>query len=180
MKYRKNSAPEPTPQNAKTRAASMGQVHLHFMLAAHYYGLPTIRVQAPSQLTPQAVEQEFNVFVLSMPSPEGTNPLAFWEVSVVPCEHIFSSSNETNVKKCNCIAPVLMEALQMLKFWLKKDCLNFTQGWITPQKDMVFDDNDDDLLMQLFLTMDTSGLDDVLSAIARAEGNNVCGVTSIF
>lgn len=35
---------------------------------------------------------------------------------LVPCEHVFSSSAETNMKKHNHIDPVLMEALQMLKF----------------------------------------------------------------
>jgi hypothetical protein len=39
-----------------------------------------------------------------------------------------------------------MEALQMLKFHLKKERLNFTAGWMTPEKQMVDDDPDEDLL----------------------------------
>jgi hypothetical protein len=39
----------------------------------------------------------------------------------VPCEHIFSSSSETDTKKRNSISPLLMEALQMLNFYLKKE-----------------------------------------------------------
>ncbi|KIM50323.1 hypothetical protein SCLCIDRAFT_37571, partial [Scleroderma citrinum Foug A] len=45
--------------------------------------------------------------------------------SAVPCEQIFSSSGETDMKKRNHIQPVLMEALQMLKFFYKKSWLDF-------------------------------------------------------
>ncbi|KIK22935.1 hypothetical protein PISMIDRAFT_101584, partial [Pisolithus microcarpus 441] len=40
--------------------------------------------------------------------------------STVPCERIFSSSAEMDTKKWNRNQPVLMEALQMLKFHQKK------------------------------------------------------------
>jgi hypothetical protein len=71
------------------------------------------------------------------------------QASAVPCECIFSSSAETDVKKRNCISPLLMEALQMLKFHLKKDCLNFTMGWMMLEKQMMKDDLDEDLLCKL-------------------------------
>jgi hypothetical protein len=48
------------------------------------------------------------------------------QASAVPCERVFSSSAETDTKKRNRIKPELMEALQILKFALKKDRLNFT------------------------------------------------------
>jgi hypothetical protein len=60
--------------------------------------------------------------------PDGDLPI---QASAVPCEHVFSSSVETDTKKCNCISPRLMEVLQMVKFHLKKDRLNFTHGWVT-------------------------------------------------
>jgi hypothetical protein len=53
------------------------------------------------------------------------------QASSVPCEHVFSSAKETNTLKCNRIHPVLMEALQTLKFSLKKERFNFTGGWQT-------------------------------------------------
>ncbi|KAF8129616.1 hypothetical protein EV363DRAFT_1168993 [Boletus edulis] len=189
------------PRNVEIPATGAGHVCLHSTLAMCYYGLPTIKVRAPSQPAPQAVDQEFIAYIMSVPSPEGTHPLAFWEVrsiiciyqyvishlnsshespSAVPCERVFSSSSETNTKKRNRISPLLMEALQMLKFWLKKDRLNFTKGWITPQKDMVFDEDSDDLLGRLFSTTDASSLDDILGAIARVEGDKVSGDTVIF
>ena len=45
------------------------------------------------------------------------------QASAVPCERVFSSSAETDTKKRNRISPALMEALQVLKFSLKKDRL---------------------------------------------------------
>ncbi|KAF8124476.1 hypothetical protein EV363DRAFT_1178050, partial [Boletus edulis] len=177
--------------NAEISATGAGQVCFHATLALRYYGVTTLRVREPSQSVPQAVNQEFNACILSVLSPEGTHPLAFWEVrliicicrlhSAVPCERVFSSSSETNTKKHNHIAPLLMEALQMLKFWLKKDHLNFTKDWVTPQKDMISnEDNDDDLLARLFSTTNKSSLDNILSAIAREEGDEISGPTVVF
>ena len=71
------------------------------------------------------------------------------QASAVLCERIFSSSAETDTKKRNRINPLLLEALQMLKFHLKKERLNFTAGWITSEKQMVDDDPDEDLLRKL-------------------------------
>ncbi|KAG2053898.1 hypothetical protein BDR06DRAFT_971978 [Suillus hirtellus] len=42
------------------------------------------------------------------------------------------------MKKSNCMSLVLMEALQMIKFLLKKERLDFTKGWATSQKDMQY------------------------------------------
>ena len=68
------------------------------------------------------------------------------QASSVPCERIFSSSSETSTKKRNRISPLLMEALQILKFQIKKERLNFTAGWITSEKQMLDDVPDEDLL----------------------------------
>ena len=49
--------------------------------------------------------------------------------SAVPCECVFSSAKETTTARRNKISPELMEALQMLKFSLRKGRgLNFTAG----------------------------------------------------
>ena len=66
------------------------------------------------------------------------------QASAVPCERIFSSSAETDTKRRNCIGPLLMEALQMLKFHLKKLRLNFTEAWMTESMYMLEDDLDKD------------------------------------
>jgi hypothetical protein len=54
------------------------------------------------------------------------------QASTIPSERVFSSSAETDTKKRNRINPILMESLQMLKVTFKKDRLDFTGGWITP------------------------------------------------
>ena len=66
------------------------------------------------------------------------------QASAVPCECIFLSSAETDTKRRNCIGPLLMEALQMLKFHLKKSHLNFTEAWMTESAYMLKDDLDKD------------------------------------
>ena len=71
------------------------------------------------------------------------------QASSVPCERVFSSSAEMDTKRRNRINPLTMEALQMLKFHLKKARLNFTVGWMTPEKEMAEDDIDQDLLGEL-------------------------------
>ena len=58
------------------------------------------------------------------------------QASAVPCERVFSSSAETDTKKRNRIKPELMEALQVLKFALKKDCLDFTANLYLPEHTM--------------------------------------------
>jgi hAT family C-terminal dimerisation region len=51
----------------------------------------------------------------------------------VPCERVFSSAKDTDTAKRNRINLVTMEALQMLKYSLKKERLNFMDGWPTSE-----------------------------------------------
>jgi hAT family C-terminal dimerisation region len=53
------------------------------------------------------------------------------QASSIPCEQVFSSHSKTMTKRQNCLKPNVMEALQMLKFLLKKEHLNFTRNWET-------------------------------------------------
>jgi len=74
------------------------------------------------------------------------------QASAVPCECVFSLSAESDTKQRNRIHPDLMEALQvqkLLKFLLKKEHLNFMDGWITNEREMLEDDPDYDLLQTL-------------------------------
>ena len=67
----------------------------------------------------------------------------------IPCEHIFSLSTKTDTKRRNHIGPLMMEALQMLKFHLKKSHLNFTEAWVMPENQMTNDEPDVNLLANL-------------------------------
>lgn len=99
------------------------------------------------------------------------------QASAVPCERVFSSSAETDTKKRNRISPFLMEALQMLKFAMKKDQVHFTRGWITSQKDMMVVRPDNHSLAQL-----TAGsrFDDVIKIISEQEGDGVVENLDLF
>jgi hypothetical protein len=93
------------------------------------------------------------------------------QASAVPSERVFSSSSETDTKKRNRIHPILMEALQMLKFALKKERLNFMQGWITSESMMSEREPDEgvDLLSRLLREEDA---EDVLDQIIRDFGED--------
>ena len=58
------------------------------------------------------------------------------QATSVPCERVFSSAKETDTAKRNRIDPALMEALQLLKFLLKRERLNFVHGWSTSEAAM--------------------------------------------
>ena len=87
------------------------------------------------------------------------------QVTSVPCEHIFSSSGETDTKRRSCINPLTMEALQMLKFHLKKERLDFAKGWMTSEKQMVDNSPDRDLLAELLEGDLQDGVDKVMRHI---------------
>jgi len=76
------------------------------------------------------------------------------QASAVPCECVFSSAAETNTNRRNRMKPELMEALQMLKFMLKKKQLDFMEGWKVSEE----------LLVEPYAEGDASGLDALLGA----------------
>jgi hypothetical protein len=97
------------------------------------------------------------------------------QASAVPCERVFSSSAETDTKKRNRISPLLMEALQMFKFFLKKERLVFTSGWMTSEGQMQ-DNNDpeEDNMMDEVLKSNHRGdsqdmLDKVIAMLAARD-----------
>lgn len=91
------------------------------------------------------------------------------QATAVPCERVFSSSAETDTKRRNRISPLLMEALQMLKFKLKKNRLDFTVGWITEEKELKEDDPDDDLLRTVLDGNSQDALDRIILSISNSE-----------
>ena len=74
------------------------------------------------------------------------------QASTVPCEWAFSSSAETDTNQQNHIGPNLMEALQMLKYSIQNDLINFTKEGLAMEKDLVFEYTSQDLLAQLAQT----------------------------
>jgi hAT family C-terminal dimerisation region len=66
------------------------------------------------------------------------------QASAVPCERVFSSASETDTKRRNRLNPNLFEALQVMKFAMRRERLDFTQDILTPVEDMVLDPGDDE------------------------------------
>ncbi|KAI6123898.1 hypothetical protein EV401DRAFT_2069113 [Pisolithus croceorrhizus] len=197
--YRASGTPTGTVQDAPA-----DQVPCNFpklKLALHYYGVATVNTWHVNNLGSQTIDQEFITYVTASISPPGTNPLSFCQLSCttyptifhimmdylpiqassVPCECIFSTTN-----KCwNCISPILMEVLQMLKFFLKKEHLDFSKGWAVSQKDMLVDEDEDDLLAAIVDKNTSEDLlaqvvDNIIGAIAGDEGDKTADVPLIF
>jgi hypothetical protein len=60
--------------------------------------------------------------------------------SLVPCERAFSLSSETDTQKHNRISSTLIEALQMIKYHLKQQRLDFLAHWASPLSSLVEDE----------------------------------------
>lgn len=89
------------------------------------------------------------------------------QASSVPSERVFSSSGETDTQKRNRISPILMEALQMLKFSLKKERQNIGAKLMTEESELEDprgSDPDPEMLGELF----AGGFEDNLDRILRA------------
>ena len=86
------------------------------------------------------------------------------QATSVLCERVFSLLKETDTAKRNRINPALMEAIQLLKFRLKKQCLNFTAGWSMSESAMGGPSNPSgDLLNDLFVRNPDSVMDNILN-----------------
>jgi hAT family C-terminal dimerisation region len=97
------------------------------------------------------------------------------QASAVPCERAFSSSAETDTTRRNRISPNLMEALQILKYSIRNDLIDFTTDSVAAEKDLIPLHTSQDLLAQLAQTADTDGqwedvMDRILRDIADDEG----------
>jgi hAT family C-terminal dimerisation region len=88
------------------------------------------------------------------------------QASAVPCEQVFSSSAETNTKKRNRIRPELMEAIQVLKFALKKSCLDFMAHLQLPGDSMVGDVSDSNNTLTEMLKMNSGALQGFLQTLS--------------
>lgn len=96
------------------------------------------------------------------------------QASAVPCERVFSSSAETDTKRRNRIHPVLMEALQMVKFSLKQQRLNFTEGWAVTEKELENEADEDDagdLLGMLTSEDNGNAFDEVIHALGQNDSD---------
>src|ERR1700678_653828 len=95
------------------------------------------------------------------------------QASSVPSERVFSFSSETDTVRRNRINPVLMEAIQMLKYGLKKARLDFTKGWVTDEALMGDpEEGDEDLLAALLGDNQADALDSLLDALGDDDDDD--------
>lgn len=93
------------------------------------------------------------------------------QASSVPCEHVFSSAGETDTKKRNRLSPMLMEALQILKFIYKKDRLNFTAGFM-PTQQPTASYTSSELLATLFMDDPVEATDKLLKVFGADDSDD--------
>lgn len=85
------------------------------------------------------------------------------QASSVPSERVFSSSAETDTVRRNRISPILMEALQMLKFSFKQaGDFDFTAGLVLREGELLRINNLDQI-------DGSEGTQDLLNELAVSE-----------
>ena len=62
-----------------------------------------------------------------------------------------------------------MESLQMLKYYLKKEQLNFTDGWSLSEKELIEDAPEEDMLRKLLSDNFQDALDHIMQSINTYE-----------
>jgi len=75
-----------------------------------------------------------------------------------------------DMKNQNRINPVLMEALQMLKFSLKQSCLDFTKHWVTPESNLL--EQEPELGRDLLANLLGLDLEDAIDKIVQYIGED--------
>ena len=136
---------------------------LHALLEGE--SLSTISIHLIMSVIPQLCKESFpTLYAMAI------NYLPI-QASSVSCKRAFLSSSEMDMKKCNRINDLLMEALQMLKFVLKWDHLSVNKCFPnTVKKDMDYDD------LTLVCTSDalpTDILTKLMDVIGGSEMQNV-------
>lgn len=104
------------------------------------------------------------------------------QASAVPCERVFSSSAETDTKRRNRIKPILMEALQIIKYRKKKERLNLMSDWAETVEKVHLDEEmkgeidgpgetspTSDILADLLENRSEDGMKAALSAIEQED-----------
>ncbi|KIK14997.1 hypothetical protein PISMIDRAFT_72855, partial [Pisolithus microcarpus 441] len=145
------------PEDAITQSSSQFD---SLDVLAQQFNICDMALGGPRPTEQQSVREEYQLYIDGGYVPETTDPLKFWEVnrmrfptlfaiamdylpiqaSSVPCKRVFSSSAETDTKKRNQIGPILMEALQMLKYHLKQEQLDFMVNWTVSPESLVEDE----------------------------------------
>ncbi|KIK31365.1 hypothetical protein PISMIDRAFT_5833 [Pisolithus microcarpus 441] len=124
----------------------------------------------------QSVREEYQLYIDGGYVLETTDPLKFWEVN----QMVFSSSAETDTKKHNWISPILMEALQMLKYHLKQEWLDFMVNWTISPESLVEDEPEELAKGTRRHDIQLSSLDTLLDRSVAEDGDDLSIDVEIF
>jgi hypothetical protein len=80
IEYRQNATTETTTGSSQPTAAPSRAPT--FTRLADKYGMSDMRITDQSSLQAQTIEQEFQAYITSQLSTDGTNLMKFWEVRV--------------------------------------------------------------------------------------------------
>ncbi|KAG1732704.1 hypothetical protein EDB19DRAFT_1831197 [Suillus lakei] len=173
---RTSNIPAPTQQPSRLQSHTLGSC---------IYGLHEGDALLVCNDIVQTINQEFGAYSTANISPReqicspSGRCLRGCSQQFTPLLWTTSQSRHLLFPRCNCISSILMEALQMVKFSLKKERLNFTKGWAALQwameTAMVSDNSSNKLLGPVSSgpTDDSHAYDTVLKAIAEHKCNDI-------
>ncbi|KIK12505.1 hypothetical protein PISMIDRAFT_18700 [Pisolithus microcarpus 441] len=185
------------PEDAITHSSS--QFDLLDALAQQF-NICDMALGGPRPTEQQSMREEYQLYINDGYVPETMDPLKFWEVnrmqfptlfaiamdylpiqaSSIPCERVFSSSAEMDTKKRNQIGPILMEALQMLKYHLKQEQLDFMVNWTISPESLVEDEPEEPAKGTRRHDIQLSSLDTLLDRSVAEDGDDLSTDVEIF
>ena len=86
------------------------------------------------------------------------------QASSVPCEHIFSSSKETNTLHWSQLSSKMMEMLQMLKFQFWSEQLDFNNNRVSLEGKLSIMDISPDVVEEMISEQRISDLNDLIDS----------------
>ncbi|KAF8152629.1 hypothetical protein B0H34DRAFT_663696, partial [Crassisporium funariophilum] len=86
------------------------------------------------------------------------------QASAVPCEHVFSSSKETDSNRRSVLGHELMEILQISKYLHRDERLDFTSGLLATEEECLVVNIAPSVLSDLLCTSDIAGLEELISS----------------
>ncbi|KIK20568.1 hypothetical protein PISMIDRAFT_105482, partial [Pisolithus microcarpus 441] len=185
------------PEDAITQSSSQFDL---LNALAQQFNICNMALGRPRPTEQQSMQEEYQLYIDGGYVPETTDPLKFWEVnqmqfpmlfaiamdylpiqaSSVPCERVFLSSAEMDTKKRNQISPILMEALQMLKYHLKQEQLDFMVNWTISPDSLVEDEPEEPAEGMRRHDIQLSSLDTLLDRSAAEDGDDLSTNIEIF
>jgi DNA-binding transcriptional ArsR family regulator len=88
------------------------------------------------------------------------------QASSVPCERVFSSGKETDSLRRSKLSPIMMEILQVLKFHFRSKRLDFSDGLMATERELMVIDVDPKKVQEL---LEKGDVDAILQLIESSE-----------